>query len=211
MRRGSVILGLLFLIVTPCSAVHSQGLEWKYSEGSRYDFREMYHYGENETTELGYDWIYYLVAPNYSEIDDPLLMDGGVPFRRAMTYWPNGTVMNTGRLSFAVPVGNWSLLSTLLEAMSDDSYTLTAFESYDLWGYEENYASDISSFTRRVEFSKSDGVLTRMTYTSNIFNYHNSFVTERLSISPTVIQLGIAIVAAGSIAIVLVVYHRMKK
>jgi hypothetical protein len=201
---------LLFLIVTPCLASHSQGLEWKYGEGVQYDFRETFYRGDNETTELIYDWTYYLIAPNYTELDDPLV-SWYIPTRRAFTYWPNGTEMQTGRLSFAVPVGNWSVLSIIIESMSDENVTFSAFESNDVWGYEEEISMDISSYSYREEFSKYNGVLTKLTYESTIFGHHSVYVIERIGISPIIIRLGITLVAAVSIVSVLLVYHRMKR
>jgi len=205
-----LILILLSLIVTPCFTSHSQGFEWKYGEGVRYDFRETFYRGDNETTELIYDWTFYLITPNYTEFDDPLAT-GYVPARPALTYWPNGTEIQNGRLTFAVPVGNWSILSIIIESMSNDNVTYSAFESNDMWGYEEQRSTDISSYLYREEFSKSNGVLTKFTYESTILNYHNLFVIERLGISPAFIQFGTTIAATVSIALVLVLYHRMKK
>ncbi|MDF1537554.1 MAG: hypothetical protein P1Q69_01450 [Candidatus Thorarchaeota archaeon] len=202
-------LVLIFLIISPCLATHSQGFEWKYGEGVQYDFRETFYRGDNETTSLIYDCIYYLIAPNYTELHDPLT--GYVPARSASTYWPNGTEMQTGRLHFAVPVGNWSILSIIIESMSDENVTFSAFESNDMWGYEQEISTDISSYSYREEFSKYDGVLTKLTYESTIFSHHSLYVIERLGISPIILQLVMAIVAALSIVSVLIVYHRMNR
>ncbi len=201
---------LLFLIVTPCFASHSQGLEWKYGEGVRYDFHEVFYLGDNETPSLVHDWTYYLIAPNYTELSDPLA-SWYIPTKHALTYWPNGTEMQTGPMPFAVPVGNWSILSTIIESMSDENVTFSAFESNDVWGYEEERSADISSSLHREEFSKPNGVLTKLTDESTILNHHSVYVIERLAISPGVIQLGITLVAAVSIVSILLVYHRLKK
>lgn len=214
MNRSPVVfaLAILFLIVAPCSATQSQGLVWNYGEGTRYDFRETLYRGSNETLELVHDWTYYLIAPPYYEIDDPLNASQGVPGKGAITYWPNGTEMgNYGRISFAVPVGNWSLLSTVIEGMSDSSSSFSAFESGDAWGFEQQISRDTSISIYRWEYTKSDGVLVRQTGNITYLGYRQLFTIERLPASLTTIQLGITISAAACIVLVILAYHKIKK
>ena len=153
MNRSPVVfaLALLFLMVIPCSATQSQGLEWKYGEATRYDFRETSQFSDNETSRVGYDWTYYLIAGSYYELDDPLNASRGLPVKRAMTYWQNGTEMQTGPMSFAVPVGNWSLLSMVVENMSYSYFIFSAFESDNIWGYERVSSTKTPTTTDRWE------------------------------------------------------------
>ncbi len=204
------VLVLLSIIVTPCSATQSQGLEWNYNEGTRYDFRETSQVSDNETSRVGYDWTYYLIAGSYYELDDPLNASRGLPLKRAMTYWQNGTEMKTGPMSFAVPVGNWSLLSMVVENMSYSSFSFSAFESDNIWGYEQRHI-ERSTYIYRWEFSKSNGVLEKFTGEYSFNSHHQLIIVERLPFSPGVIQLGITIGAAACIVLVILAYHKMKK
>jgi hypothetical protein len=205
-------LALLFLMVIPCSATQSQGLEWKYGEGTRYDFHETYYQGVNETLELTYDWTYYLIAPDCSEIADPLDPSQGIPVRRAVTYWPNGTEMRrSGPVSFAVPVGNWSLLSMIVENMSDPSSSFSAFQSDGIWGCEQQISVDFSTGIYSWEYSKSDGVIVRHTVNFTVLDYHQLITIERLASSLPLIQFGLTIVAATCIVLVILTYRKIKK
>jgi hypothetical protein len=169
-RLGAVLFSLLLVMFSSTSAIAatSQGLEWGYEEGKRYDFIESWVSKGKDGTSTWEDG-YYLLGPEYTEISDPLNVSMPIPARKAKTYWLNGSDMMTVPLQFAVPVGNWSLLTlATVTYAADFNGTLDIVETAGTWGYvleefEESYG--IVEFTRRGwQFSKSDGVLERLTY-----------------------------------------------
>ena len=211
MRRGFIVFAfiLAFLMVIPCSATQSQGLKWNYGEGSRYDFKETLYQGNSSTLEVDHEWTYYLIAPSYYDLDDTLNTSQGIPVRYAFTYWQNGTEREgEPHMTFAVPVGNWSLLSAVVDSLPDHT-SVQHLNTSDTWGYEVTYTTDTSSNTWRWVYSKSTGVLESMRYEVTNPYFRNVFMIERLASGPTTIFLEVA-VGAG-LFIVLVTYHWRKK
>ena len=69
------------------------------------------------------------------------------------------TIMNE---YFAVPFGNWSLLTNLVEASYEgtaDSYDFDVFENSSFWGYQQSYENgDYIGYGEKL-YHKQDGVL----------------------------------------------------
>ncbi|MHA2133462.1 MAG: hypothetical protein ACXAEN_04495 [Candidatus Thorarchaeota archaeon] len=77
---------------------------------------------------------------------------------------------------FAVPLGNWNLLTTLMETSYegvDNSYDFEVFENSSFWGYQQSYVSSNYVGYGEKLYHKQDGVLANsFTNMSLIFSDH---------------------------------------
>ncbi len=155
--------------------------------------------------------VYYAIAPEYTELVDPLNESSMIPIRRAPTYWSNGTEMNLLPIRFAVPVGNWSLFSEIVMSRSDDNNGYNIIDTIDVWGYEAEYQAGIDQVYHSMEYSKNDGVLVRLVFEFTILSTTHLTIVERVGLGPSILQIGITLVAAIAVVVVLVMYNRYKK
>jgi len=148
------------MILTPVIADTSQGLEWGFGAGDRFDFTLI-------STENVWNDSIYLNVSSVPGIPDPLNSWTDVPEPSGGAYWANGTSMGVSALIFlglnsiggkiGLPIGNWTLLESLIEV------ELTGEEIIDTtytWGIEWSY--DINATHQgqiKGTYLKSDGYL----------------------------------------------------
>jgi hypothetical protein len=197
-------------MVIPSSATQNQPLKWNYGEGTQYNFKETLYQGNSSTLEVGRELIYYLVAPLYNDLDDSFNVSQGVPVIYTSTYWQNGTErQDEPYMPFAVPVDNWSLLSTIIDSLPDHT-SLQHINTSTTWGYQVTYTSDNSSSTWQWIYSKSTGVLESMRYEVTTLSLQSVLVIERLSGGSTTILLN-AVIIVGAGMFIAIVEHPWKK
>ena len=169
-RAALLILVVFLLTPNPILASHSQGLEWGFSEDDRFDFMETHLSILNATTTNQLGMSYYAIAPVPPDLDDPLCKEDYMPYARAPLFYPNGTQIypNGPKMRFAVPIGNWSLLSQLmLASLSRSNQSGEIQEDNDCWGYDAVLSvDDFFIDTLAVKYSKADGVLLTIRYNS---------------------------------------------
>lgn len=147
---------------------------------------------------------YYIIAPEASVIPDPLTINDSVLLRRADIYFPNGTKMRSIGMYFAVPIGNWSLLTEIRRA-TNERYYLSGeiLDEPSYWGFSYIVARWPSS-TSRFEFSKADGVLLTTIVAYRFTNISWTITIVRVTsfaLDPTIPGL----VATGGLAILVIV------
>jgi hypothetical protein len=111
-RRNSqmIALGLLIILSIPVLVdSQTQGLTWGFTPGDKFYFKET-HISNSSSTVSTLSSEYYLIARDYLTIPDPLTF---FPIDREETFYYNGTPVMTGRLYFAIPIGNWDLLEDI--------------------------------------------------------------------------------------------------
>ena len=205
-----IVIGFLILISTASqiSGTHSQGLHWGYEEGQDFFFIEKWHY-ESEVETIEQENYFLLVDPEHHSIEDPLSNDSIAPFSRFDVYWANDSSLDEDNwqvgLHLAVPIGNWSLLSKVLEAnfnrqevSENETYSFQIFETIDKWGYNTTtMISNLSSIIR-FTYSKHDGVLLESLwdYSLSWNNTTSNYTLTRLLVDPklqTILTTGIAL------------------
>ena len=191
---------------------HSQGLEWGFQEGDRFDFVETYTEDDPENP-IHIQMDYYLIAPEASVIPDPLTVNDSVLLRRADIYFRNGTKIPSPGIRFAVPIGNWSLLTEIRSATNEMYYQSgEILDEPSYWGFSYDEGGNWSSSTTRFEFAKVDGVLLTIVYTaSDIYtNISHTMTVVRVTsftMDPTILGL-VAIGGLTILVIVLLIWER---
>ena len=153
---------VLAIVVTPVFAANNQGLSWSVASGDRFDFSfTITTEGESPETEE----IYFIITNNPGSIPDDIGNMNQIPSVSTDVKFANGS--NTPAIFLAptdaaVPVGNWSLLSSLMEAEAIPGYEDVNDPAY--WGYKARTAFFIVEIQLRMEvkFLKSDGFLSLM-------------------------------------------------
>ena len=219
----AVVVGFLFLISTASevSAIHSQGLHWGYEEGQGFTFFENQYY-ETEEEIFGWQNYFLLLDPEHQSIEDPLTNDSFTPFSRFDVYWANDSSLDEANypvgLHVAVPIGNWSLLSKVLEASfkreevsENDTYLYQIFETNDEWGYNtttsyEWWSGAYYSSSTRFTYSKHDGVLLESLWeVSRSWNNNTSeYTLTRLPMEPRLQAILTTGLALGIVIVVIV-------
>ena len=215
----------LFLLALPTtSAAHSQILAWGYDEGQAFYFNEQHISNGEEVTSTNY----LLKGSEYSTIKDPLTTEDRLPMAAFDVFWPNGSLVTsfTQRvgINLAVPIGNWSLLSTVLEANlkelhsnENESYTYQLTDTTDAWGYSlvhTTYAfGSNSAVASQYTYSKNDGVLQDWVweYTEAWSNTSFKYVLSRLLTLPETQAILTTSLAIGILVIVLVAVTKRRK
>ena len=205
-RNGQMIaLGLLIILSIPV-LVDSQthGLTWGFTSGDKFYFKET-HLSNISNTVSTLSLEYYLIAEDYLTIQDPLTF---FPIDREATFYINGTPVMSGRLYFAIPIGNWDLLKdTYISSYSSYFDTIDIIDDENYWGFRTtNNLSYLSNLSYAEEsqisiFSKTDGVLVSLLYESiHSFGVTRSTLVERVS-PPLILNIPV-LIAGGSVAFV---------
>jgi hypothetical protein len=166
-RTLSVILAFTFIsifCVSPVLAATSQGLEWGVADGHRVDYTMT-----SDDDEIPNEDLYIEVDDMPSlAIPDPLTTWAAIPDGFDLSfYWANDTSMGITTLifigllavgsKFVVPIGNWTLLQSLLApVLTGETFIGDAY----LWGLE--WSEDVTSteeFKVTATYLKSDGFL----------------------------------------------------
>lgn len=166
MKRALQLMLVLSIIsmfmITPVAAATSQGLEWGFASGDRFDFTLA-------SSEDGWNEQMYMniTAMPALAIPDPLNTWIGIPVPNSGAWWANGTTIGLYALVFigllavgskmAVPIGNFSLLASLITPV------LTGEEIIDqanVWGVQ--WGEDVNAtheFRITATYAKVDGFL----------------------------------------------------
>ncbi len=167
MKRALQVLVALSIvtmfIVNPVAAATSQGLEWGFAFGDKFD------YTLTSTYEEGWGEGLYLniTAMPSAAIGDPLNTWSSIPEPSLGFWWTNGSSMGFSALiflgiflvggKFAVPIGNFTHIEGLAASV------LTGEEIIDeanVWGIE--WSQDINAtqeYRATATYSKVDGFL----------------------------------------------------
>jgi len=212
-RALQALLALSFvamLIVSPAAAATSQGLEWGIDNGDQWNF-DMTSVADGSTE---FDEVMYFESTGgLSTI--PNILDNWtlIPKPTFDITWANGTSLGWSALififyffvtdTFAVPIGNYTLLGELYE--DHPFYNGTVYNSGGYWGMEltENILG--GDVTIHVDYLKEDGFLAH--WTVETVNGTLSMVRQGL---PSFDIVGLLtdnalLVAAGVIIILLIV------
>ncbi|MBY8998965.1 MAG: hypothetical protein KGD60_14655 [Candidatus Thorarchaeota archaeon] len=212
-RRNSqmIVLGLLIILSIPV-LVESQthGLAWGFTPGERFYFKET-HISNSSSTVYTSSFEYYLIAEDYLTIQDPLTF---FPIDREETFYYNGTQVMSGRLYFAVPIGNWDLLEgTYISSYSSYYDTIDIIDEETSWGFRTTKNLSYVEVSQITIFSKTDGVLVFFLY-ERIYSFGdtNSVLVERvtppLNFNNPVLIAGASIIFIG--LLVLYFFRRLR-
>jgi hypothetical protein len=136
-------------------------LEWGFTDGARFN----YHLSMTGD-DLGYQDLeedFYLKVDPDGLYTLPYLVDewSDIPFLGADIYWANDTISYDAFLSnaqrLAVPIGNWSLLDTLID---DLTFNITIDDMGPwFWGFTWNDTCGDMFYEVHSDYLKSDGFL----------------------------------------------------
>ena len=204
-----IAFGLLIILSIPI-LVESQnhGLTWGLTSGERYYFKET-QISNSSSTVATLSREYYVVARDNYTIPDPLTY---FPFAREETFYYNGTPVMTGRLDFAVPIGNWDLLEDTYRSIHSSYYdTIAIINEIEYWGFRTTKNLTTTEESRISIFSKTDGVLVSFLY-EVVFEieYNISFLVERVA-PPLILNIPVLIAGASIIFIGLVGVYFFKR
>ncbi|MFW9927746.1 MAG: hypothetical protein ACFFDM_13435 [Candidatus Thorarchaeota archaeon] len=212
----AAVIGFLFVIssASEVSATHSQNLHWGYEEGQGFTFIYRRHF-ENDEVIIENENYFLLVGPEHPSIEDPLTNDSYTPFSRFDVYWANDSSLDEENwqvgLHLAVPIGNWSLLSKVLEASFNrrnvseyDTYSFQIIDTINEWGYNTTSTRSTSDgSSTRFTYSKLDGVLLELVDYS--WSWSNSTIRSTLSRLPMNPRLQAILTTGLALGIVIVV------
>jgi len=185
-RALQLLLAMSFtamFLISPVAAATSQGLEWGFAVDDEYTF-QMEFVEENVVSFS--EGVNVTVTGAPAAIDDPLLNWSDFDYPTLNMTFYNGTSigllaflflgMVTVGGAFAVPIGNYSFLTTL--AMSEFFWTEnhTIIDNAQYWGivYSGESSGMESSITN--EYLKADGLLSR--YVIDMTNTTSSTTTS---------------------------------
>ena len=211
-RRNSqmIALGLLIILSIPVFAdSQTHGLTWGFTPGDKFYFKET-HISNSSSAVSTSSFEYYLIAEDYLTIQDPLTF---FPIDREETFYYNGTPVMTGRLYFAIPIGNWDLLEdTYISSYSSYFDTIDIIDEENYWGFWTTNSLTANNLSYAEEsqitiFSKTDGVLVSFLY-ERIHSWGDTSSTLVERVSPPLILNIPVLIAGGSVVFVglLVVY-----
>ncbi len=205
-RRNSQMfaLGLLIILSIPvlCES-QTHDLAWGFTPGDKFYFKETYISNSSNTIST-FSFEYYLIAEDYLTIQDPLTF---FPIDREETFYYNGTQTNTGRIFFAVPIGNWDLLEdTYISSYSNGFDTISIIDEENYWGFQTTTNLTYREDSRISIFSKIDGVLVYVLYEVNYdFGHTTSVLIERiappLNLNNPVLIAGVSIIFVGLLGV----------
>lgn len=196
MKRTLVLLvaaaTVMMFAVSPAAAATSQNLSWGVADTSQFNFAMD---AVNAEVDLSlHEGMYFLVTDTPPVIPNVITDWTQVPEIDVDAKWTNGTdlgmygLLFIGMLLFvgnhmAVPIGNWTLMTELVQtyAMWNVSTTFTTNSAY--WGMSLTSASGDERNTLAVSFLKSDGFLAKYTLKTSFVS--NSTEIMNLSVIRT--------------------------
>ena len=194
-----IALGLVIILSLPV-LVQSQahGLTWGFTPGEKIYYKET-HISNSSSAVSTSSFEYYLIAEDYLTIQDPLTF---FPIDREETFYYNGTPVLSGRIYFAVPIGNWDILKDIYISSYSSYYdTIEIIDEENYWGLRttqnQTYVEEIGTTI----FSKNDGVLVTLLH-ERIYSLNDTttVLVERIS-PPLTIYIPV-LIAGGSIIFV---------
>ena len=165
---------------------HSQGLHWGFQEGDVFYFN--YSWGSSSSST---EYSYSATALEQPEITDPLVA-GVNSFPRPKFQLSRNVTFGP----FAVPIGNWSLLSAIAGGRD-------VFETDTTWGFGI-IGADYGDYkeTQLWIFSKNDGVQVNSTY---VVTYDNGYQEKAITLRVDPLLAPLLFTAVGISVIVLIV------
>ena len=167
MRRRIVIifiLAMMFMGTSYSSATNTQNLSWGLSPGDRIDYTLSV--DAEESAAVSWDngvYNLYCIVNELKEIPTTVtsIMDITLSQSYVTFYFTNGTTFPTSLIWLAVPIGNWTLLTSLLTSTAPTSGQITYIDSATEWGYD--YIADYGNVVQTTIFRvlKEDGALNR--------------------------------------------------
>jgi hypothetical protein len=162
MRDERLLAGVLLLVLlcpSAVSAANTQGLAWGLSVGDRIDYTvasTMEGAIAASTTQSVSDC--YVVVTSLPEI--PYVVTS-VPFLQMWRDF-NQSFANGTRYSFpwiAVPVGNWTLLTGLMQRSIPDYINVTTIDTIAEWGIDTTQDDGSITTYQALRVSKGDGAM----------------------------------------------------
>ncbi len=191
----AISFAAMFLI-SPVAAATSQGLEWGVAMDDEFTYRMVFTDEGEVPIDEGLNVSITEVPP---VLDDPLTNWTHIGEVTLNLTWYNGTsiglyaLLFLGLLTvngyFAVPVGNYSLLTNLVMAESvwNENFTLIDNDLY--WGMNMTQTDGDVEETITAEYLKEDGFLSRylilMTNTTTSDTYGITVIRDNLPALPT--------------------------
>ncbi len=143
-----VLILVLFLSVPFVSAATSDGLEWGINEGDQLNFIFSY---EDYNVSIKDESVYIEVSelptiPDHiNELTELVPAFGYVYFANGTSV--NETLLTVGGLVAAMPIGNWSYLTSLVSEYDPPSGSVTVIDNATCWGYELDAPGASTEFT----------------------------------------------------------------
>ncbi|MHA1930274.1 MAG: hypothetical protein ACTSV2_17015 [Candidatus Thorarchaeota archaeon] len=170
-RALQLILALTIVsifMISPVAAATSQGFEWGFATGDRFDFTI-----SDSETDLNEGIYLNITAMPAAAIADPITTWFTIPQPTGGTYFDNGTVVPSMYTAFlilllfingkmAVPIGNFTLLQELAAGeMTGEEFVDTT----TVWGIEYTFAQNAThDYKITNTFSKTDGFLAEFSF-----------------------------------------------
>lgn len=163
---GIVLAFILFIAqATNAAAINDQGLQWGINVGDRFDYHVELDFSSS-TANVSIDDMMYVIAKELNAIPDhAMVLSDLTVFSLSLgsytTFWQNSTLMDSlwldviGSMNpFVVyPIGNWSLLTQILEDAAPAVTTQTTTTmNYSLIDYP------VAGNVHETVFLKSNGV-----------------------------------------------------
>lgn len=215
MKRKLEVLLTIFLVlaivISPVAAANNQGLQWAVASGDRFDGTISSEFPEEDSVQ---ESIYVLIDANPPTIPDDITIMSQIPEVSGKMYWANGTQVPgdpMGLGSYAVPTGNWSLLSSLVEDAGYPGYEEINTATH--WGYKMRSSFFLPEVQLRMElkYAKSTGFLSvfdidfhNQTSDTTIGNFRLEFAGEGIVglIMDNILYVGIGVAALVIIGLV---------
>lgn len=227
-RALQVILALAIVsifMISPIAAATSQGLEWGFVNGDRFDFTLA-------SPEDGFSEQMYMNITDMpaAAIPDPLTDWFNIPDPSIGMWWENGTSLGIYSFMFigllavgskiAVPIGNYTLLWDLVNVELTGE---TLEESSNVWGLKWTEAiNSTHEFSITATYAKADGFLAEYKWETVLTS--NGAVEEAFTVIRNnipsgldanyilqLIQENMLLVGAGVVILVLLVVVCKKK
>ncbi|MFW9932386.1 MAG: hypothetical protein ACFFDR_06990 [Candidatus Thorarchaeota archaeon] len=180
-----------------------QGLHWGYSEGARYDFKIEEYTDLNGSITKHSEYL-YSISPEYSNIPDYVGVDDSIPRISFGLFYENGTT--AGERNLAVPVGNWSVYTEIIQKYAlDENRSVEIIDIDTEWGYNATIIDyEYFTFSVLIIYSKSDGIIIEHAWEDRVSGFfHSRDSITRISISPVIQGLAVSgIVGIGVISVI---------
>jgi len=164
----------MLLAVNTASAANTQGLTWAFSPGDRIDYTYRIDFGDTTYPYSILEGTYecYVIIDTLPEISEVVGIIPTITNMNVDQYLANGTEFYF--LWIAVPIGNWTLLTELLENSMGSSTNVTLINTFTEWGYDQSYSYGGTQQNTVLRIAKSDGAIQylkqEMIYTDETHN-----------------------------------------
>jgi hypothetical protein len=172
-----LLIGMMLAGPSPVTAQTSENLDWGIEVGDITNF-SFYYWAEESDITLNENMYINITGP-MGVIPDPLINYSDIPDTPAEALWVNGTDMGFMLMiiiyvwKIAIPTGNWSLMTALVENVTEFTIIETIFpvephviiDNWYQWGYTFNVSiSGIENVENvaNVTYLKSDGSFAAM-------------------------------------------------